>query len=419
MASPSWARAVRSVKHPTLTTLKNKMSFAPLSANGQLARNAVYTPYYGLVQLALATIAYTDPKVWQEIFLVKKMTAFVAALPQLPQAPGASASGTLPGTWQIEWGPTFDLSYSNVMYGVTYREPVQSGYSQGAPVFAAVVIRGTDINAGGIGFIQQLQQDLGGQTTVTMTMPNPSSDPTLSIANGTNGGLNKILRDQPNKLFGEAGTGHITDWVQSIYQADNQTPLVVTGHSLGGCLTTVMATYLYYYLKGVAGQAVGTVVPNPFAAPTAGLTDFAGNFNSLFPKATLWWNSFDVVPNAFQQQSANPVIPLYLQNIANFWTPNPPGTPNQCEMDMLNHVINNYPTTYTHPSVGAQVMQGFVWAPPTASCKNDWITQLEIQHFPPMYHRLISQQTAVSVATFPLPVITSNPNPCTAVPSAS
>lgn len=396
------------------------MSFAPLSANGQLARKAIYTPYYGFVQLALATIAYTDPKIWQAGNLVAKMNEFIGALPLLPQAPGASSGGTLPGSWQIEWGPVFDLTYSNVMYGVTYREPVQSSYSEGAPVFAAVVIRGTDISVAGPGFVQQLIQDLDGETTVPMTMPNAASDPILSVAKGTNDGLNRLLGFTPTHfILKEAGSGSIADWAQSIYQADSETPIVVTGHSLGGCQTTVMATYLYYYLKGLAGQAVGTVVPNPFAAPTAGLADFAANFNSIFPSATLWWNSLDVVPNAFQQQSANPVIPLYLQNIAGFWNVNPPGTPNACEMDLLNKVIKNYPATYTHPSVGAQVMQGFVWAPPGATCKNDWITQLEIQHFPPMYHRLMSQQTAVTLAAFPLPVITTDPNPCTAVPSAS
>lgn len=396
------------------------MSSPQISANGQLARNAVYTPYYGLVQLALATIAYTDPKIWQEGFLIGKLKENVRGLPALPSAPPPAPQPTLPGSWQVEWGPCFDLTYSNVIYGATYREP------SGTAVFAAVVIRGTDTNAAGPGFIQQLIEDLDGEATVQMSMPATATPPpTLTVAKGTNKGLNLLLGLTPRKDWGAAGTGQVTDWVQSIYKADPATPIVVTGHSLGGCQTTVMATYLYYYLGALAGQPVQTVVPNPFAAPTAGLDDFAANFNTIFPKATLWWNSLDVVANAFQQDSQpNPAVPLYLQNIQNFWQVDPPGTPpTTCLIpkmmspsQMLQYVIDHYPPTYTQPTVGAQVMSGFVWAPPPPpTCKNDWLTQLMIQHFPPMYHRLMTSQTAVQLAQpFDLPTITNKPNVCTA-----
>lgn len=394
-----------------------------LSNDTQLARNAIYTPYYGLVHLGLATLAYTDAGIWKEAALIKQLKAAVSALPQLPAAPPPASQPTLSGTWAVEWGPCFDLDYSNVMYGATYRD------ANNAAVFAAVVIRGTDVNVVGPGFIAQLIQDLDGAHPVTMSMPQSTlPTPTLTIAKGTNDGLNRLLGFTPNKLWGAAGSGSVTDWVQSIYQADPTTPIVVTGHSLGGCLTTVMSTYLYYYLANVAGQPVTTIVPTPYAPPTAGLTDFATNFNTIFPKATLWMNSLDVVPNAFQQTSnPNPTVPLYLQNIQGFWDVNPPGLPPTKCLDtkrlspaaMIEYVINNYPTTYTHPKVGAQVMTGFVWAPPgpPAKCSNDWITQLMIQHFPPMYHRLMTEQQAVTLAgPFPLPATTTHPNVCVLVP---
>ncbi len=387
------------------------MSIPQLSSDGQLARNAIYTPYYGLVHLALATIAYTDPSIWKEGNLIKQLTANVGALPLLPSAPTAQSQPTLAGKWAVEWGPCFDLTYSNAIYGATYRD------STGSAVFAAVVIRGTDTSDSGPGLLTQLIQDLNGENTTSMTMPKSAlPTPTLSVAKGTNDGLNLLLGLTPRKDWGAAGTGNVAAWVQSIYNADPATPIVVTGHSLGGCQTTVMATYLYYLL----GQSVSTVVPTPFAAPTAGLTDFATNFNTIFPKATLWWNSLDVVSNAFQQTSnPNPAVPLYLQNILNFWQVNPPGTPPSAQTAAINYVINHYPPTYTQPSVGAQVMTGFVWAPPgpPAKCTNDWMTQLMIQHFPPMYHRLMTDQTAVKLAgPYPLPPVTKNPNVCILVP---
>lgn len=396
-----------------------------LTPDGQLARRQIFTPYYGLVQLALATIAYTDESILDELGVTKAIKDNVAKLPPLPAAANANTQPALAGTWAVEWGPCFDLSYSNLMYAATYREPAQ-GAAVGAPVFTAVVIRGTDTSDPGYGLIEQLIEDLDGEKTIPMQMPNTQA-PALSIAKGTSDGLAVLLGLRPHKLFGQVGEGSILDHVHGMYQADNDVPVVVTGHSLGGCQTTVMATYLYYYLAGLLGKPVVNVVPNPFAAPTAGLADFAQNFDRIFPAATLWWNTLDVVSNAFQQKLPTPAEPLSLQYIANLWggvTPAGPALPQTCldlkklsPAAMLQYVINHFPATYTQPTVGAQIMPGFVWTPPTPQCKNDWITQLEIQHFPPMYHRLMSDQTAVKLAPYPLQTV-GKVDPCTAVPAS-
>jgi hypothetical protein len=386
------------------------------SAAGLAARAALATPYYGLVQLALADIAYSDPKAQQMLYVSEAVFANVGKLPPLPTPPQQSSA--IAGTWHVEWGPAFSLDYSNLIYGVTYRET-----STQALIYAGVAIRGTDVYSTP-GLIPQLIQDLNGATTVTMSMPT-STAPQLSVAKGTNDGLNLLVNLKPDPLLLARGTGTVCDWVQSIYAEDPTAPIVVTGHSLGGCQTTVVATYLYYYLANYAGNTVSNIIPNPFAAPTAGLTDFATNFNTIFPTATLWWNTIDIVPNAFQQNPPTTNPPLCLQNITGFWgNYGGPALPDKCAdtkqlspQKWLQQVISTYPKNYQHPTQGAQVMSGFVWTPPT-SCANDWLNQLEIQHFPPMYHRLISTQTAVSVAPFPLPTLVSKPNQCTAVPSA-
>ena len=77
----------------------------------------------------------------------------------------------------------------------------------------------------------------------------------------------------------------------------------VTGHSLGGCMTTTVALYL---LSDSALESCIFQVYN-FAGPTAGTADFAQLFNDKFGGQSLTENSswrvvnvWDAVPNAWQ-----------------------------------------------------------------------------------------------------------------------
>jgi len=77
--------------------------------------------------------------------------------------------------------------------------------------------------------------------------------------------------------------------------------IYVTGHSLGGCMTTMVALQL----RAIVDQAVFQVYT--FAAPTAGLQPFADLFDSTFggasPNEDSSWrifNAWDVIPNAWQ-----------------------------------------------------------------------------------------------------------------------
>lgn len=68
----------------------------------------------------------------------------------------------------------------------------------------------------------------------------------------------------------------------------------VTGHSLGGCVTTMLSLYLAARMPSV------TVEPYTFAAPTAGDAGFAQAFDARFPNAVCVYNLYDAVPRGWQ-----------------------------------------------------------------------------------------------------------------------
>jgi len=86
------------------------------------------------------------------------------------------------GTWQLEWGPAVSSHDANLLYVASYRDQASN-----LPIFAAVVLRGTDIHTGLLGILSQLREDLGGGTQVSW----PSGD--ALIAQGTYDGMNEML----------------------------------------------------------------------------------------------------------------------------------------------------------------------------------------------------------------------------------
>src|SRR5207253_10748719 len=70
---------------------------------------------------------------------------------------------------------------------------------------------------------------------------------------------------------------------------------VVTGHSLGGCLATVVAMGIRVLLPNYRG----VIQPITFAAPTAGNGDFASAYDALSPTARRFQNSLDIIPRAY------------------------------------------------------------------------------------------------------------------------
>ncbi len=82
--------------------------------------------------------------------------------------------------------------------------------------------------------------------------------------------------------------------------------LIVTGHSLGAMLASVMAVYFDCELSsGIR------VVPYTFAAPTAGDQGFADAYSQRFDGAGRYYNCLDIVPKAFGHDDLGSVRSLY------------------------------------------------------------------------------------------------------------
>lgn len=78
-------------------------------------------------------------------------------------------------------------------------------------------------------------------------------------------------------------------------ETKDNTSILVTGHSLGGNLATVYASYLWQHFK-TTGHPKNNINVITFAAPAAGNVSFANDFNKKFPNSIRYENSNDIVP---------------------------------------------------------------------------------------------------------------------------
>src|SRR5688572_21896895 len=111
---------------------------AALSALALAARPQVGTPYYGLVWLALAQLAYTDESAAVIRDVNSALPKAVAALPPLPAPPGTTAPAAW-CSWGVDWGPCVADDNANLMFAATCRDA-----ASGLPIVSAICIRGTD-----------------------------------------------------------------------------------------------------------------------------------------------------------------------------------------------------------------------------------------------------------------------------------
>ena len=232
-----------------------------------------------LATLALCTASY-----------LPDITAIPAAVAQAPPL----AAG---GQWQCIWGPVQDSDEANLALVAGYFPGPNAG-----PQTICVTLRGTDFDITDIwGMFGQIWEDL--DASDPQPMPWALDDP-ARIASGTLDGLAIIQGLTANgQTLGQFLTAFFSQ------PANANVTILVTGHSLGGCLATIVATWIRVLLPNFRGA----IQPITFAAPTAGNKEFATYYDELFPAARRFQNSRDVIPLAYYDLGA--IDSIYADNM--------------------------------------------------------------------------------------------------------
>ena len=241
------------------------MTMEPETQNANL-KDATTSKQFAIAYLQLCQISYLLP--------VSVIAPEITKLPALHQG----------GSWQCLWGPVQSADEANLVYVAAYFD------STGLPVFTAVVIRGTDLSVTDpLGILEQIWEDA--DVLGWSPLPWDPSQP-ARIANGS--------IDTLSTIQGLQHGGQTLEAFLASYLGDprNGNPvLVVTGHSLGGGLVSVVAPWLKSALA--ADGLTPQIFPSSFAAPTAGNGAFADYYDAQFPSAARYWNTLDVVPRGW------------------------------------------------------------------------------------------------------------------------
>jgi hypothetical protein len=187
----------------------------------------------------------------------------------MPLIPPISANGK--ATWQVVWGP---VAYT--VPGALYQDNLMFvAQSLADPSQYAVAIRGTnavstlDWLMEDFDVLQQMNWPLGAAT------PNPAG---AMISESTSIDMHILLSMQGNIANGSSVT--LLTFLQS--QAASAINVCVTGHSLGGCLSSTLALYLKENQSAWDGSGKSIVSAVTFAGPTAGNAQFAAHIDTLF-----------------------------------------------------------------------------------------------------------------------------------------
>ena len=132
------------------------------------------------------------------------------------------------------------------------------------------------------------------------------------VSNGTSLGLNHLLSLNGNALNAAAPLT-IVDFLKSrFWDEKDKVKLVVTGHSLGGAMSAVLALYIDEMQAewNPSGSVIVTAVPTAGATP--GNKAFSEHHSNLMGTRTIrFWNRLDPVPHGWQPDLVQQVPYLY------------------------------------------------------------------------------------------------------------
>jgi len=283
-----------------------------------------------------------------------------------------------PGTavWRCLWGPAQNDDDANLVFVAGYFPD-----SNAAPESIFVTIRGTDVDIDDVwGILWQIWEDLDAGDP--QPMPWALQDP-ARVASGTLDGLTTIqgLADFSQPADQETLTQFLTTFLSKPENASVST--VVTGHSLGGCLATIVAMWIRTL---PLPNYRGTIQPITFAAPTAGNTNFASYCDSLFPSARRFQNTLDIIPLLYYDLAA--IDGIYGGSLP---------TPDLAEAGVAIMQKEIGGASYAQPARGQQILPGTLLA-----CDTDWYAQAFHQHHLATYLAILTGKP-VDPAALPQP----------------
>jgi hypothetical protein len=198
--------------------------------------------------------------------------------------------------WHVVWGPGLSDDRGNMLYVAQSSTTDQ----------LAVAIRGTQWDFW-LNWVQDFASVLPPVPYNDLLPGVPADSPEIAV--GTNIGLELLLGIQAS-----AADDHTVDVATFLAQAGPQADVFFTGHSLGGCLASVLAPSVAYRLGSADNFTIYT-----FAAPSAGNHGFADYYDRLFSdtngnsRSFRVYNSLDIVPASWAS----------LASIARRYTPAP------------------------------------------------------------------------------------------------
>jgi triacylglycerol lipase len=270
------------------------------------------------------------------------------------------------GAWRIVWGPVETVA--NLIY---------VAHSARANTYT-VAIRGT-VPTPGPAQLLNLYQDLAVGQAVPWMYPEADG---VRIARGTADALRALL-------FATSGEETLETFLRRAVLPG--TRIVVTGHSLGGCLATVLAAFLRHRVPDMA------IEPITFAAPTAGSTEFAGRFDALFPGAPRYFNRLDLVPMAWAG----------LEDVGTLFPEPGPRCPSAFRdaARLVVRWLRRAGVSYAHPSGGIELIgvpeRRFLPMDPVAA----FTRELVRQHHPDTYLALLNAPPLpFELVQLPIPV---------------
>jgi len=305
-------------------------------------------------------MAYTDAQIMMTLAAITYAPAEEIGSYLLPTTNPPNATG---GKWALVWGPAVtDIDEGNLMF-VTYNKATHQ---------YAIAIRGT-YPYFGLALFVDLYEDLDVGNPLPWQYP---PVPDALVAGGAIDGLNDLIQLTSNGMA-------FHTFVDSQI-ASSGADIFITGHSLGGALTTVLAPWLVDRLS--QRNAKSAVCPYTYAAPTAGNAAFASFYTGLFTNSYRYYNAIDVVPKAWAE----------LSSIKSLFAPPGPSCPWELKgtIDLVSDWLSNIDVSYTQPNGGGGSLPG---VPSSAS---DFFAETLDQHDHNYYLKLLGAPT-VPIAAVP------------------